>query len=118
MLEGEKSVAWLPERYQEKVFVEEENLQDYQKRREEEKVRNWKLHRENLLRKLQMWLERSPVDVSGMVLFKMGKEGKGLVWKIKFARYFLKYSVISHQFVLLTFCGMCCASKLLDAAEK
>ena len=69
-------VAWLPERYQEKVFVEEENLQDYQKRREEEKVRNWKLHRENLLRKLQMWLERSPVDVSGMVLFKMGKEGK------------------------------------------
>ena len=49
------------------VFVEEENLQDYQKRREEEKVRNGKLHRENLLRKLQMWLERSPVDVSGMV---------------------------------------------------
>ena len=76
MLEGEKIVAWLPERYQEKVFVEEENLQDYQKRREEEKVRNWKLHRENLLRKLQMWLERSPMDVSGMVLFKMGKEGK------------------------------------------
>ena len=71
-------VAWLPERYQEKVFVEEENLQDYQKRREEEKVRNWKLHRENLLRKLQMWLERSPVDVSGMVLFKMGKEGKAM----------------------------------------
>ena len=62
----------------EKVFVEEENLQDYQKRREEEKVRNWKLHRENLLRKLQMWLERSPVDVSGMVLFKMGKEGKAM----------------------------------------
>ena len=78
MLEGEKIVAWLPERYQEKVFVEEENLQDYQKRREEEKVRNWKLHRENLLRKLQMWLERSPVDVSGMVLFKMGKEGKAM----------------------------------------
>ena len=51
----------------EKVFVEEENLQDYQKRREEEKVRNGKLHRENLLRKLQMWLERSPVNVSGMV---------------------------------------------------
>ena len=62
----------------EKVFVEEENLQDYQKRREEEKVRNWKLHRENLLRKLQMWLERSPVDVSGMVLLKMGKEGKAI----------------------------------------
>ena len=62
----------------EKVFVEEENLQDYQKRREEEKVRNGKLHRENLLRKLQMWLERSPVDVSGMVLFKMGKEGKAM----------------------------------------
>ena len=60
----------------EKVFVEEENLQDYQKRREEEKVRNGKLHWENLLRKLQMWLERSPVDVSGMSLFKMGKEGK------------------------------------------
>ena len=74
MLEGEKIVA----RYQEKVFVEEENLRDYQKRREEEKVRNWKLHRENLLRKLQMWLERSPVDVSGMVLFKMGKEGKAM----------------------------------------
>ena len=78
MLEGEKIVAWLPERYQEKVFVEEENLRDYQKRREEEKVRNWKLHRENLLQKLQMWLERSPVDVSGMVLFKMGKEGKAM----------------------------------------
>ena len=78
MLEGEKIVAWLPERYQEKVCVEEENLRDYQKRREEEKVRNWKLHRENLLRKLQMWLERSPVDVSGMVLFKMGKEGKAM----------------------------------------
>ena len=76
MLEGEKIVAWLPERYQKKVFVEEENLQDYQKRREEEKVRNGKLHWENLLRKLQMWLERSPVDVSGMSLFKMGKEGK------------------------------------------
>ena len=67
MLEGEKIVAWLPERYQEKVFVEEENLRDCQKRREEEKVRNWKLHRENL-----------PVDVSGMVLFKMGKEGKAM----------------------------------------
>ena len=51
----------------EKVFVEEENLQDYQKRREEEQVRKGKLHRENLLRKLQVWLERSPVDVSGMV---------------------------------------------------
>ena len=39
----------------EKVFVEEENLQDYyQKRREEEKVRNGKLHRENLLQKLQV----------------------------------------------------------------
>ena len=80
MLEGEKIVAWLPERYQEKVFVEEENLhdQDYQKRREEEKVRNGKLHMEYLLRKLQVWLERSPVDVSGMVLFKMGKEGKAM----------------------------------------
>ena len=78
MLEGEKIVAWLPERYQEKVFVEEENLQDYQKRKEEEKVRNGKLHGENLLRKLQMSLERSPVDVSGMVLFKMGKEGKAM----------------------------------------
>ena len=78
MLKGEKIVAWLPERYQEKVFVEEENLRDCQKRREEEKVRNWKLHRENLLRKLQMWLERSPVDVSGMVLLKMGKEGKAI----------------------------------------
>ena len=51
----------------EKVFVEEENLQDYQKRREEEQVRKGKLHRENLLRKLEVWLERSPVDVSGMV---------------------------------------------------
>ena len=78
MLEGEKIVAWLPERYQEKVFVEEENLRDYQKRREEEKVRNGKVQRENLLRKLQMWLERSPVDVTGMVLFKMGKEGKAM----------------------------------------
>ena len=78
MLEGEKIVAWLPERYREKVFVEEENLRDYQKRREEEKVRNGKLHRENLLRKPQMWLERSPVDVTGMVLFKMGKEGKAM----------------------------------------
>ena len=63
---------------EEKVFVEEENLQDYQKRREEEKVRNGKLDTENLLRKLQMWLERSPVDVSGMVLLKMGKEGKAM----------------------------------------
>ena len=62
----------------EKVFVEEENLQDYQKRREEEKVRNGKLDTENLLRKLHMWLERSPVDVSGMVLLKMGKEGKAI----------------------------------------
>ena len=62
----------------EKEFVEEENLQDYQKRREEEKVRNGKLDTENLLRKLQMWLERSPVDVSGMVLLKMGKEGKAI----------------------------------------
>ena len=43
------------------------------------------------------------------------KQCKGLVWKIKFARHFLKYSVISHQFVLLTFW---CASNLLDAAEK
>ena len=62
----------------EKVFVEEENLQNYQKRREEEKVRDGKLDRENLLRKLQMWLERSPVDVSGMVLLKMGKESKAI----------------------------------------
>ena len=62
----------------EMVFVEEETLQDYQKRREEEKVQNGKIHMENLLRKLQMWLERSPVDVSGMVLFKMGKEGKAM----------------------------------------
>ena len=60
------------------MFVEEENLQDYQKRREEEKVRNGKLDTENLLRKLHMWLERSPVDVSGMVLLKMGKEGKAI----------------------------------------
>ena len=67
MLEGEKIVAWLPERYQVKVFVEEENLQDYQKRREEEKVRNGKVHMENLLPKRQVWLERSPVDVSEMV---------------------------------------------------
>ena len=51
----------------EKVFVEEENLQDYQKRREEEKVRNGKVHMENLLPKRQVWLERSPVDVSEMV---------------------------------------------------
>ena len=54
----------------EKVFVEEENLQNYQKRREEEKVRNGKvhiIHMENLLPKLQVWLERSPVDVSEMV---------------------------------------------------
>ena len=51
----------------EKVFVKEENLQDYQKRREEEEVRNGNLYRDNWLRKLQMWLERSPVDVSGMV---------------------------------------------------
>ena len=67
MLEGEKIVAWLPERYQDKVFVEEENLQDYQKRREEEKVRNGKVHMEHLLPKRQVWLERSPVDVSEMV---------------------------------------------------
>ena len=46
------------------------------------------------------------------------KRCKGLVWKIKFARHFFKYSVISYQFVLLTFFGMCLASKLLDAAEK
>ena len=51
----------------EKVLVEEKNLQDYQKRREEEKVRNGKVHMENLLPKLQVWLERSPVDVSEMV---------------------------------------------------
>ena len=51
----------------EKVFVEEEDLQDYRKRREEKKVSNGKLHRENLLRKLEMWLERSPVNFSGMV---------------------------------------------------
>ena len=36
------------------------------------------------------------------------KQCKGLVWKIKFARHFLKYSVISHQFVLPHFaeCGV------------
>ena len=51
----------------EKVFVEEENLQDYQKRREEEKVRNGKVHMEHLLPKRQVWLERSPVDFSEMV---------------------------------------------------
>ena len=51
----------------EKVFVEEENLQDYQKRREEENVRNGKLHIKHLLRKLEVWLERNPVDVSRMV---------------------------------------------------
>ena len=39
----------------------------YQKRREEEKVRNGKVHMENLLPKRQVWLERSPVDVSEMV---------------------------------------------------
>ena len=36
----------------EKVLVEEENLQDYQRRRKEEKVRNWKeeaLHAEFVL---------------------------------------------------------------------
>ena len=110
-------VAWLPERYQKKVFVEEENLQDYQKRREEEKVRNWKLHRENLLRGWRgvLWMSQEWFCSRWE---KKAKKCKGLVWKIKFARYFLKYSVISHQFVLLTFCGMCCASKLLDAAEK
>ena len=51
----------------ERVLVEEENLQDYQKRREEENVRNGKLHMKHLLRKLEVWLERNPVDVSRMV---------------------------------------------------
>ena len=51
----------------ERVLVEEENLQDYQKRREEENVRNGKLYMKRLLRKLEVWLERNPVDVSRMV---------------------------------------------------
>ena len=46
------------------------------------------------------------------------KQSNAKAWYGMFARHFLKYSVISHQFVLLTFCGMWCASNLLDAAEK
>ena len=46
---------------------EEQNLQDYQKRKEEEKGRNGKLHMKNLLGKRRMWMERRPVDGLGMV---------------------------------------------------
>ena len=55
----------------EKVLVEEENFQEYKRRRKEEKLSNWRekvLHGEfNLLSKLQMWLKRSPGDGSRMV---------------------------------------------------
>ena len=56
-----------------KVLIEEENLQDYQRRRKEKKFRNWKektLHGE-FVQQLQLWLERRPGDDSGMV-FKEG----------------------------------------------
>ena len=73
----------------EKVFVEEENLQDYQKRREEEKVRNGKLDTENLLRKLQMWLERKSCGCLRNGVVKDGKrrqsnpkQWKGLVRRL------------------------------------
>ena len=62
---------------EEKVFVGEENLQDDQKRREEEKVRNGKLHRENLLRKLQLAGEESCGCLRNGLL-KTGKEGKAM----------------------------------------
>ena len=57
----------------ERVIVEEQNLQDYQRRKEEEKGRNGKLHMKNLLGKRPMWLERRPVDGLGM-----GREGKAM----------------------------------------
>ena len=50
----------------ENVVVEEENLQDYQKRRKQEKLRQWKekaLHGEFAQ---QMWPKRSPGDGSRM----------------------------------------------------
>ena len=52
----------------EKVLVEEENLQDYQKRSQEleGKSPTWRVC-STLLRKLQMWLKRSHRDGSGMV---------------------------------------------------
>ena len=47
-----------------------------------------------------------------------GGIGGYIYWKIKFSQHFLKYSVISHQFLLPTFCGMWCASNLLDAEMR
>ena len=53
----------------EKVLVEEENFQDYKRRKKEEKLRNSrkKPYMESLLGKLQMWLERGPEDGSKTV---------------------------------------------------
>ena len=52
----------------EKVLVEEENFQEYKRRRKEEKLSNWRekvLHGE--FGNLQMWMKRSPGDGSRMV---------------------------------------------------
>ena len=117
VLEGEKTVAWLPERYHGKGVCWRRGSSGLP----EKKGRGESQQREAPQREFAT----KTSDVAGEEsceflrngLLKTGKEG--LVWKIKpFAWQFLKYIVISHQFVLLTFFGMCCASKLLDAAEK
>ena len=52
----------------EKVIVKKESLQDYERRRKDEKVKNWKLKalHGTFVQQYQMKLERSLGDGSGM----------------------------------------------------
>ena len=135
VLEGEKIVAWLPERYHEWMLHGFEG-EGVCWRRESSRLPKKKGGGASQEREAPQG--EFATKTSGVVgeescgclrngLLKMGKEGKAVQSNAKawYGRlslpdiwHFLKYSVISHQFVLLTFCGMWCASKLLDAAEK
>ena len=60
------------------MLVEEENFQDYKRRKKEEKLRNSrkKPYMESFLGKLQMWLERAWVrKMAQKRFFKEGNRG-------------------------------------------
>ena len=59
------------------MFVEEEDLQDYRKRREEKKVSNGKLHREFATKTSDVAGEES-CEFLRNGLLKTGKEGKAM----------------------------------------
>ena len=122
VLEGEKTVAWLPERYHGKgVCWRRRSSGLLEKKGRGESQQREAPQREFATKTSDVAGEESCEFLRNGLLRRenKAKQCKGLVWKIRpFAWHFLKYIVISHQFVLPTFFGMCYASKLLDAAEK